>query len=47
MKMVSTALIHFFRFKLANETRNVTYRTMFTLLIDKGLPLYAFPRDSL
>lgn len=44
MKIVAMALVRFFRFKLANERNDVTYRTMFTLHIDKGLPLYAFPR---
>jgi len=44
MKIVSMALLRFFRFKLANETNDVTYRTMFTLHIDHGLPLYATPR---
>lgn len=44
MKIVSMALVRFFRFKLENETNDVTYRTMFTLHIDHGLPLYATPR---
>lgn len=44
MKIVSMALLRFFRFRLANETRNVTYKTMFTLHIDKGLHLCAVPR---
>ncbi|CAK8560975.1 unnamed protein product [Lathyrus sativus] len=44
MKIVAMALFRFFRFKLANETNDVTYRTMFTLHIDRGLPLYAVPR---
>ncbi|XP_058745616.1 cytochrome P450 704C1-like isoform X1 [Vicia villosa] len=44
MKIVAMALVRFFRFKLANERNDVTYRTMFTLHIDKGLPLYAVPR---
>ncbi|KAF7825982.1 cytochrome P450 704C1 [Senna tora] len=46
MKIVSMALLRFFRFKLENETRNVTYKTMFTLHIDKGLPICAIPRSS-
>ncbi|PRQ57681.1 putative abieta-7,13-dien-18-ol hydroxylase [Rosa chinensis] len=29
MKIVTTALLYFFRFKLVDETTNVTYRTMF------------------
>lgn len=45
MKIVAMALLRFFRFKLANETQNVTYRVMFTLHIDKGLPLYAVQRS--
>ncbi|XP_015888792.3 cytochrome P450 704C1 [Ziziphus jujuba] len=45
MKIVSIAL-HFFRFRLADETRIVTYRTMFTLHIDEGLPLLAIPRTA-
>ncbi|XP_054785972.1 cytochrome P450 704C1-like [Prosopis cineraria] len=44
MKIVSMAILRSFRFKLANETKNVTYRTMSTLYIDKGLPLCAVPR---
>ncbi|KAJ7962248.1 putative Cytochrome P450 [Quillaja saponaria] len=46
MKIVTMALLHFFRFKLADETRKVAYRTMFTLHIDGGLPLYAVPRQT-
>ncbi|PKI67078.1 hypothetical protein CRG98_012499 [Punica granatum] len=44
MKIVSMALLRFFRFKLADEARTVTYRTMFTLHIDGGLYLRATPR---
>ncbi|KAI4354915.1 hypothetical protein L6164_003740 [Bauhinia variegata] len=44
MKIVSTTLLRFFRFKLANETENVTYRTMFTLHMETGLPVVAVPR---
>ncbi|KAB5527001.1 hypothetical protein DKX38_020848 [Salix brachista] len=36
MKIVATALLRFFRFKLADDTRKITYRTMFTLHIDGG-----------
>lgn len=46
MKIVAMALIAFFRFKLANGTQNVTYKVMFTLHLDKGLPLCAIPRSS-
>ena len=45
MKIVAMTLLRFFRFKLANGTQNVTYRVMFTLHMDKGLPLYAVPRS--
>ncbi|CAJ2657568.1 unnamed protein product [Trifolium pratense] len=44
MKIVAMAILHFFKFKLANGTQNVTYKVMFTLHLDKGLPLNAFPR---
>lgn len=46
MKIVSMALIRFFRFKLADEDRRVTYKTMFTLHINGGLNLCAFPRRN-
>ncbi|XP_062001768.1 cytochrome P450 704C1-like [Rosa rugosa] len=46
MKIVAMALLCFFRFKLADETKNVTYRTMFTLHIDGSLPLVALPRKT-
>ncbi|KAL2344260.1 hypothetical protein Fmac_005545 [Flemingia macrophylla] len=45
MKILATALVRFFRFKLENEAHNVTYRVMFTLHMDKGLPLCAIPRS--
>ncbi|KAJ7962247.1 putative Cytochrome P450 [Quillaja saponaria] len=41
MKILAMALLRFFRFKLADETRKITYRTMLTLQIDGALPLYA------
>jgi cytochrome P450 len=44
MKIVSIALLRFFRFKLADETKNVTYRTMFTLHIHGGLHICAISR---
>nr|WAW38270.1 CYP704A234 [Plumbago zeylanica] len=44
MKIVSMAMLYFFRFKLADETKRVTYRTMFTLHIDGGLHVTASPR---
>ncbi|GAV75694.1 p450 domain-containing protein [Cephalotus follicularis] len=46
MKIVSIALLRFFRFKLADDTKNVTYKTMFTLHIDGGLPICAVTRAS-
>ncbi|KAM5554958.1 hypothetical protein ABKV19_023065 [Rosa sericea] len=46
MKIVTTALLYFFRFKLADETTNVTYRTMFTLHIHGSLPMLAVPRTK-
>ncbi|KAK4267743.1 hypothetical protein QN277_024483 [Acacia crassicarpa] len=44
MKIVAMALLRYFIFKLADETTSVTYKTMFTLHIDKGLPNRAIPR---
>ncbi|KAF8028239.1 hypothetical protein BT93_E0983 [Corymbia citriodora subsp. variegata] len=44
MKIVSIALLRFFRFRLADETRPVAYKVMFTLHIDNGLHLHAVPR---
>ncbi|PSS24190.1 Cytochrome P450 704C1 like [Actinidia chinensis var. chinensis] len=46
MKIMAMALLRFFRFKLADETKNVTYRTMFTLHINGGLHLCAVPRTG-
>lgn len=46
MKIVSIALLRFIRFRLADDTKNVTYRTMFTLHINGGLHLRAFPRPA-
>ncbi|KAF6160308.1 hypothetical protein GIB67_019077 [Kingdonia uniflora] len=37
MKIVAMVLLHLFRFKLADEDKKVTYRTMFTLHISGGL----------
>uniref|UniRef100_A0A3Q7EKZ2 Cytochrome P450 n=1 Tax=Solanum lycopersicum TaxID=4081 RepID=A0A3Q7EKZ2_SOLLC len=37
MKILSMALLHFFRFKSSDDTKEVTYRTMFTLHIKEGL----------
>ncbi|GAB4844391.1 hypothetical protein Ancab_037755 [Ancistrocladus abbreviatus] len=46
MKIVSIALLLLFRFKLADEMKKVTYRTMFTLHIDGGLHVCALPRTQ-
>ncbi|XAR54114.1 Abieta-7,13-dien-18-ol hydroxylase [Bertholletia excelsa] len=46
MKIISMSLLRFFRFKLDDETKKVTYRTMFTLHIKGGLHLCAFPRTG-
>lgn len=47
MKILSIALLHFFRFKLSDDTKEVTYRTMFTLHIKEGLQVDAVPRRGL
>ncbi|GMN52712.1 hypothetical protein TIFTF001_021857 [Ficus carica] len=47
MKIISIALVYFFRFKLADETRNLTYKTLVTLHIDGELPLCAILRKIL
>ncbi|XP_042479615.1 cytochrome P450 704C1-like [Macadamia integrifolia] len=44
MKIVAMVLLHFFRFRLADEKKQVTYKTMFTLHIDGGLHINAIPR---
>ncbi|GFY81960.1 cytochrome P450, family 704, subfamily A, polypeptide 2 [Actinidia rufa] len=44
MKILASSLLFFFKFKLVDESRKATYRTMFTLHMDKGLHLYAFSR---
>lgn len=46
MKIMAATLIHFFRFKLTDESKDATYKTMFTLHMDKGLKLYAYPRST-
>ncbi|XP_044492340.1 cytochrome P450 704C1-like isoform X2 [Mangifera indica] len=46
MKIASMALLHFFHFKLADDTKNLTYKTMFSLHIDGNLHLRAIPRKS-
>ncbi|KAK9060934.1 hypothetical protein SSX86_018114 [Deinandra increscens subsp. villosa] len=44
MKILAAFLVYFFKFKLVDESKEATYRTMFTLHMDKGLDLYAFRR---
>jgi cytochrome P450 len=46
MKIMASTLLHFFRFKLADESKEATYKTMFTLHIDNGLHLLAYPRSA-
>lgn len=47
MKIVSAALLRFFRFRLGDDTKNVTYRTMLTLHISGSLNVHAVPRTGL
>ncbi|KAK6260788.1 hypothetical protein SCA6_015262 [Theobroma cacao] len=44
MKIFSAVLVHYFVFKLSDENKSVTYRTMITLHVDGGLHVRAFPR---
>ncbi|KAK8522012.1 hypothetical protein V6N13_022075 [Hibiscus sabdariffa] len=44
MKIVSIAVLRFFRLKLVDDTKTANYRTMFTLHMKDGLRLYAVPR---
>lgn len=46
MKIVSAVLLHFFRFELKDESRNVRYKSSITLRIDGGLELLACHRQS-
>ncbi|CAL5036472.1 unnamed protein product [Urochloa decumbens] len=46
MKIMAANLIHFFMFKLADESKDATYKTMFTLHMDTGLHLHAYPRST-
>ncbi|KAI7745466.1 hypothetical protein M8C21_010482 [Ambrosia artemisiifolia] len=46
MKILAAFLLYFFKFKLVDESKEATYRTMFTLHIDDGLHLYALPRSN-
>ncbi|CAL5044890.1 unnamed protein product [Urochloa decumbens] len=45
MKIMAATLIHFFRFKLEDESKEPTYKVMFTLHMEGGLHLYAYPRS--
>ncbi|XWS32288.1 hypothetical protein CRYUN_Cryun23aG0147000 [Craigia yunnanensis] len=44
MKIFSAVLVRCFVFKLSDENRTVTYRTMLNLLVDGGLHVRAFRR---
>ncbi|KAL4575912.1 hypothetical protein LXL04_011999 [Taraxacum kok-saghyz] len=44
MKIIAAFLVYFFKFKLVDENKEATYRTMFTLHMDEGLQLYALRR---
>ncbi|XP_068636121.1 cytochrome P450 704C1-like [Aristolochia californica] len=44
MKIISMVLLHYFRFQLEDEKKEVKYKTMFTLHLDGGLHLQAFSR---
>ncbi|CAM8917521.1 unnamed protein product [Rhodiola kirilowii] len=46
MKIISAALLWFFWFKLADDSKTVTYKTMFTLHISGGLHVQAIKRIS-
>ncbi|XP_071732678.1 cytochrome P450 704C1-like [Rutidosis leptorrhynchoides] len=47
MKIMAAFLVYFFKFKLVDESKEATYRTMFTLHMDNGLPLYASYRSKI
>ncbi|KAK4839768.1 hypothetical protein QYF36_024837 [Acer negundo] len=44
MKMLGAVLVNFFKFRLVDETKEATYRTMFTLHMDQGLHLHPYSR---
>ncbi|WOL13088.1 hypothetical protein Cni_G21857 [Canna indica] len=46
MKIMAATILHFFKFKLEDESKTDKYRTMFTLQIQDGLPLLAFHRSN-
>lgn len=47
MKIVATSVLSYFHLELADEMKNVTYRTMLTLHISGGLHISATPRKVL
>ncbi|KAJ0713969.1 putative abieta-7,13-dien-18-ol hydroxylase [Helianthus annuus] len=46
MKIMAAFLVFFFKFRLVDESKEATYRTMFTLHMNNGLHLYASPRSK-
>ncbi|TYI72258.1 hypothetical protein E1A91_D07G048000v1 [Gossypium mustelinum] len=44
MKIMAAVLLYLFKFRLVDERKEATYRTMFTLHMADGLHVYAFPR---
>ncbi|KAG0501270.1 hypothetical protein HPP92_001342 [Vanilla planifolia] len=44
MKILAATLLHFFVFKLEDERKIATYKTMFTLHMENGLSVIPFPR---
>ncbi|CAN6466457.1 unnamed protein product [Victoria cruziana] len=46
MKIAAALLIAFFSFKLVDPSKRVTYKTMLTLHIDRGLHVRAYHRSS-
>ncbi|KAJ6838996.1 cytochrome P450 704C1-like isoform X2 [Iris pallida] len=46
MKILAAILVHSFKFKLRDESKTATYRTMFTLHMDNGLPIVASHRNN-
>ncbi|XP_017243980.1 cytochrome P450 704C1 [Daucus carota subsp. sativus] len=45
MKILAAVLLNSYKFRLANENEEATYRVMLTLHMSKGLYLYAIPRQ--
>ncbi|KAK1307297.1 hypothetical protein QJS10_CPA10g00745 [Acorus calamus] len=44
MKILAAVLVYFYRFKLFDQNKKATYRTMFTLHMDEGLRVFALHR---